>query len=98
VLNPLLTGDDVFRQVAEVANQVILSARSWKDPECAADAANPRPFGPRGNVTRRGMVSALHPDGRVEFAQVRVAVVHTSSATLLHSPCCSCADGTSLDG
>lgn len=63
------SGDDVFRQVAEVADQVILSARSWKDPECAADAANPRPFGPRGNVTRRGMVSGLHPDGRVEFSQ-----------------------------
>ena len=61
-------GEDVCREVSAVADQVVVAARSWKNPEWAND---PRPFGPRSNVSRRGMVSALHPDGRVEFAQVR---------------------------
>jgi len=63
-------GEDVCREVSAVADQVIVAARSWKNPEWASD---PRPFGPRGNVSRRGMVSTLHPDGKVEFTQVMVA-------------------------
>lgn len=63
-------GEDVCREVSAVADQVIVAARSWKNPEWASD---PRPFGPCGNVSRRGMVSTLHPDGRVEFTQVMVA-------------------------
>lgn len=60
------SGEDVCREVSAVADQVIVAARSWKNPEWASD---PRPFGPRGNVSRRGMVSTLHPDGKVEFTQ-----------------------------
>jgi hypothetical protein len=63
----LLAGEDVCREVSEVASQVIIAARSWKNPNWASD---PRPFGPKQNVSRRGMVQQLHPDGRVEFTEV----------------------------
>lgn len=101
-LSPSPAGEDVFRQVAAVADQVIVAARSWREPEWAADAENPRPFGPRGNITRRGMVSALHPDGRVEFSKVRRAVgdnyPNTAAlilASFLHG--LACRAGTSFD-
>lgn len=60
-------GEDVCREVSAVAREVVLAARSWKNPAWASDAT---PFGPRGNISRRGMVSALHPDGSVEFTEV----------------------------
>ncbi|KAF8068234.1 flavin-containing monooxygenase [Scenedesmus sp. PABB004] len=60
------SGEDVSREVAAVADRVVVAARSWKNPEWAAD---PAPFGQRGNVSRRGMVTALRPDGGVEFAE-----------------------------
>ncbi|WIA31017.1 hypothetical protein OEZ86_001056 [Tetradesmus obliquus] len=60
------SGEDVCREVSAVASQVILAARSWKNPAWGDD---PRPFGPRNNVSRRGMISQLHPDGRVDFTQ-----------------------------
>jgi hypothetical protein len=50
-----------------VADKVVLAARSWKNPDWARDF---RPFGPRLNVSRRGMISRLHADGRVEFTEV----------------------------
>lgn len=62
-------GEDICRELSAVAEQVIISARSWRDPGAASD---PRPFGPHNNISKRGMVSALHPDGRVEFTQVGV--------------------------
>eukprot|EP00878_Enallax_costatus_P021620 GHUV01022905.1.p1 GENE.GHUV01022905.1~~GHUV01022905.1.p1 ORF type:complete len:143 (+),score=5.61 GHUV01022905.1:99-527(+) len=61
------SGEDVCKQVSAVADQVIVAARSWKNPDWAKD---PRPFGPRHNVSRRGMISQLHPDGRVAFSEV----------------------------
>ncbi|KAF6256908.1 hypothetical protein COO60DRAFT_1702105 [Scenedesmus sp. NREL 46B-D3] len=60
------SGEDVCREVSEVASSVIIAARSWKSPAWGSD---PRPFGPKANVSRRGMVSQLHPDGRVEFTE-----------------------------
>jgi hypothetical protein len=37
------SGEDVCREVSEVASQVIIAARSWKEPEWGRD---PHPFGP----------------------------------------------------
>jgi hypothetical protein len=68
--NGVAAGEDVCREVSAFADQVIVAARSWKNPAWASD---PRPFGPRNNVSRRGMVSQLHDDGRVEFTQVRLS-------------------------
>jgi hypothetical protein len=62
----------VCREVSEVASQVNIAARSWKNPEWGRD---PRPFGPKGNVSRRGMVSQLHDDGQVEFTEVGATAV-----------------------
>lgn len=45
--------------------QVYLCARSWQNPAWAAETA--APFGPRGNIWRRGVPSRLHPDGGVSF-------------------------------
>lgn len=73
----VVAGEDVCRELSPVAEQVVVAARSWKNPEWASD---PRPFGPRGNVSRRGMVSALHADRLVEFTQVCVCVCGTSRA------------------
>jgi hypothetical protein len=36
-------GEDVCREVSEVASQVIIAARSWENPDWGRD---PRPFGP----------------------------------------------------
>jgi hypothetical protein len=67
---PARAGEDVCREVAAVAEQVVVAARSWKHPGWASD---PTPFGPCGKISRRGMVSALLPGGGVEFTQVRTA-------------------------
>ena len=45
--------------------QVYLCARSWQNPAWATETA--APFGPRGNIWRRGVPSRLHPDGGVSF-------------------------------
>lgn len=78
-------GEDVCREVAAVADQVVVAARSWKNPEWAHD---PKPYGPRNNISRRGMVSALHPDGRVEFAQVGRCLLHGVRIVASSLLCC----------
>lgn len=63
------SGEDLCREIASVADSVFLSARSWKNSAWADDAAAAAsaPFGPRGNIERRGMVSALRGDGSADF-------------------------------
>lgn len=67
---PPPTGDDLCRELSPVAKEIVVAARSWKNPAWADD---PSPFGQRLNITRRGMITALHADGGIEFARVGVA-------------------------
>lgn len=78
-------GEDICREVSAVAEQVIISARSWRDPGAASD---PRPFGPHNNISKQGMVSALHPDGRVEFTQVSAIPLPDNHSTSVSMRAC----------
>jgi len=58
------SGQDISREVSQVAREVYLCSRSWPDPAMGTD---PTPHGPRGNIWRRNNLAALHPDGSAEF-------------------------------
>jgi hypothetical protein len=58
------SGEDLCREIADAADRVIICARTWKNAAWGADAT---PFGPRGNIERRGMVSRLTASGGAEF-------------------------------
>lgn len=55
-------GEDIAWEVASVAREVILCAKTWMDPEFSKQVL---PFGPRDNMYRRGWVQELRPDGSV---------------------------------
>lgn len=59
------SGEDLCREISEVADRVLICARSWKNAAWASDGT---PFGPRHNIERRGMVTRLTKDGSAEFA------------------------------
>jgi hypothetical protein len=58
------SGEDLCREIAAVAARVVICARAWKNAAWGRDDA---PFGPRGNIERRGMVARLGAGGRAEF-------------------------------
>lgn len=58
------SGEDLCREIASVAGRVLICARSWKNAAWGSDSA---PFGPRGNIERRGMVCRLLPGSGAEF-------------------------------
>lgn len=64
VLGASASGEDISRELATVAAEVHLSARSWQNPEWAKAT---EPIGPRRNLWRRANLARLHADGRVEF-------------------------------
>ena len=55
------SGDEICRTIASVARVVYQSARTWA-PGCGPET----PAG-RSNVLRRGMVTALQPNGTAMF-------------------------------
>lgn len=74
------SGEDIMRELSPVADRVYISARSWKVASGTAplDASltssdtpsfDSTPFGPRGNIERRGMVARFGPQGSAEFEQ-----------------------------
>lgn len=68
VVGAMSSGEDLAREVAEVARRVYLSARAWQNPDWGTTAAQEEPIGARGNVLRRAMLTELHPDGTVSLA------------------------------
>ncbi|KAL6750054.1 hypothetical protein V8C86DRAFT_2822893, partial [Haematococcus lacustris] len=64
------SGEDISREVSQVAMRVLLSSRSWMDPEWAWQTCA---YGPAANIYRKQMVCeftaeglACFPDGSVE--------------------------------
>ncbi|KAG2485336.1 hypothetical protein HYH03_015918 [Edaphochlamys debaryana] len=59
------SGEDISRELsAGGAARVLLAARAWKNDAWGAD---PRPYGPGGNIYRMPMVTELHADGSATF-------------------------------
>lgn len=65
VVGAMSSGEDISREIAEVASTVYLSANSWQNPQWGTPEARREPMGQKGNIWRRPMVSALHSDGTV---------------------------------
>jgi cation diffusion facilitator CzcD-associated flavoprotein CzcO len=61
VVGASASGEDIAREVAETAQEVYLSARSWQNPEWATD---PNPI---GRLWRRPMIRELCADGSAVF-------------------------------
>ena len=57
-------GEDIARDVATTAAEVIMSANSWMMPEWAHERG---PFGEHGNMFRRPWPQELRADGSVVF-------------------------------
>ena len=55
-------GEDIAWEVASVAREVVLSAKTWMNAEFGKQVL---PFGPRENMYRRDWVQELRPDGSV---------------------------------
>jgi len=58
------SGEDIARDVADVAAEVYICARSWQNADWARETSA---IGPKGNIWRRNMVIEALPDGRVVF-------------------------------
>jgi hypothetical protein len=86
-----IAGEDIARDVAEVAEQVIMSAKTWMKEDFASQ---PGPFGRRDNIFRRPWITRLTSDGVVEFedgsALSDVDVVMFCTGSLLCAPCTVC--------
>lgn len=59
------SGEDICREIAEVADKVYLCARSWQNPAWATDTV---PFGHQHNIWRRPVPTRLAKDGSVTFS------------------------------
>ncbi|KAL0040645.1 hypothetical protein WJX79_000450 [Trebouxia sp. C0005] len=59
------SGEDICREIAEVADKVYLCARSWQNPAWATETV---PFGHQHNIWRRPVPSSLAKDGSVTFS------------------------------
>ncbi|KAK9830413.1 hypothetical protein WJX72_011637 [[Myrmecia] bisecta] len=64
VVGASASGEDICREVAEVADKVYLCARSWQNPAWTHETT---PIGQRANIWRRPMVQALGANGSVTF-------------------------------
>lgn len=59
------SGEDICREIAEVAEKVYLCARSWQNPAWATETV---PFGHQHNIWRRPVPASLAKDGSVTFS------------------------------
>ncbi|DBA74144.1 TPA: hypothetical protein ACH3X1_010945 [Trebouxia sp. C0004] len=59
------SGEDICREIAEVADKVYLCARSWQNPAWATETI---PFGHQHNIWRRPVPTHLAKDGSVTFS------------------------------
>ena len=85
-----VAGEDIARDVAACASEVIMSAKTWMKPEFERDRG---PFGLHGNMHRRPWPQELCADGSIVFDdRSRVAdvdvVMFCTGAMLLHVARC----------
>ncbi|MEW5305259.1 MAG: hypothetical protein WDW36_007814 [Sanguina aurantia] len=59
------SGEDISREISQVADRVILSARTWTDAQQLGPQS--QPYGDRSNIYRYPNVSGLTSDGRAHF-------------------------------
>ena len=64
LIGAMASGEDISREIASVADRVLLSARAWQNPEWATSTEG---IGARGNIYRKPNVMSFSSDGAVEF-------------------------------
>jgi hypothetical protein len=70
LIGAMASGEDISREIAEVASTVYLSARTWQNPEWAKSTEG---IGARGNIFRKPNVKRFESDGSVVFEDDTVA-------------------------
>ena len=70
LVGAMASGEDISREIAEVASTVYLSARTWQNPEWAKSTEG---IGARGNIFRKPNVKRFESDGSVVFEDDTVA-------------------------
>ena len=64
LIGAMASGEDISREIASVADRVLLSARTWQNPEWATSVEG---VGTQGNIYRKPNVASFSPDGSVDF-------------------------------